>query len=621
MKIGKIEFKIEKKHILQGLHILTVSLMIPLLLMFSSRLITGGGFFEALSLMIKAGDMIFPEIVILGIFVWLFYGISGSFFVADILVGMPYISLTLISYYKSVINGTPLLLGDLKMAGAIGEISRFALPQIRLSGAVVCGILIPFIFAIPLFVQDKRVRIRPVRLWLLGLSLVLTVIFAFSPVFCHWVVDLDKGETFQEQKISQYGPFMGMYCTYAQGKKAGEIYKEDKIMQVKAQVRESEPVFSEDKIIPSVIFLMSESFFDVSKLDNVTFSPDPTPNFHRISKKFQSGDFISSTYCGGTGNVEMEVLTGICSKLLKEGDTLPYLSGKDVYKKIPTIADVFKSYGYERIFLHSYNSQLYNRGEIYEDFGFDKILFEDSFESPDYSGGYISDMALSDKIISLYEEKGDTPLFLFGVSMENHQPYTVDKFDKSEIMIKTDRLSGDELLIFDSFITGIAHADKAFGRLIRYFEKEKEPVMFVFFGDHLPNLMINDQESVFTRLGYCRGADSAIWQPEMLKKMLSTDYVIWTNYHDEGYEDKTQGSSFLGVNVLNRLGFNLTDYYMWLSERVMPRVLMYRNRLFAGADGRTLEKPPSDAEQIIEDYSVAVYDMIYGDNRIFEGAR
>ena len=75
---------------------------------------------------------------------------------------------------------------------------------------------------------------------------------------------------------------------------------------------------------PDIIFVTSESFFDVTRLPGLTFSQDPLPNFHRLSETCTNGPFLSNTYGGGTGHVEMEMFTGLTSSLLKEGiDGLP----------------------------------------------------------------------------------------------------------------------------------------------------------------------------------------------------------------------------------------------------------------------------------------------------------
>ena len=46
-----------------------------------------------------------------------------------------------------------------------------------------------------------------------------------------------------------------------------------------------------------------------------------------------------------------------------------------------------------------------------------------------YAGGYVSDDTLADELIARFEAKGDGPVFLYGLTMENHQPYFGGKFN------------------------------------------------------------------------------------------------------------------------------------------------------------------------------------------------
>ena len=80
--------------------------------------------------------------------------------------------------------------------------------------------------------------------------------------------------------------------------------------------------------------------------------------------------------------------------------------------------------GYATEFVHSYTDRLYNRADNLPAIGFEKVLFEADFpENADRAGPYLSDMALTDMLISEFEGRDkEKPLLLFGLSMENHQP-------------------------------------------------------------------------------------------------------------------------------------------------------------------------------------------------------
>lgn len=423
----------------------------------------------------------------------------------------------------------------------------------------------------------------------------------------------------QEKRIAEYTPALGLYATYVRDAKRSAVCTPERLEKIKAEVG---ALKSDDEAAktPTVIFLMSESFFDVTKLDGVTFAEDPISNFRRLSEECTSGEFISSAYCGGTGTVEMEVMTGICSYHLKESQSVTNLMPRSKFAEIPVITDVFKDYGYSTTFIHSYNSNLYNRSITYDYFGFDKVMFDEDFpEGTEYKGGYISDKALSDNIISLFENKGDKPMFLLGVSMENHQPFLKDKYgDEKFVEVSSNVLDEEQLAWLQTYVNGVYDADKALGYLTDYFEKVDEDVMIVFFGDHLPNLIGDSEETVYSRTGYVSSEDSMSWTPQELSKMLTTDYLIWTNYEEEPLPDKTESSIFLGLSVMERLGFKLNDYYAWVSEYIKPEMLMSRSSLFVDGSGNAYNTPPDSHSELNKKFAAAIYDMVYGKNDIFK---
>jgi hypothetical protein len=427
----------------------------------------------------------------------------------------------------------------------------------------------------------------------------------------------------QEERVADLGVAMNLYCSKLIGDKKTVLNANADVEFVKNHLEKNKNVDSAAKTAdtPTVIFLMSESFFDVTELPGVSFINDPVANFHALEERCTSGKFLSSTYCGGTAYVEMEVLTGLCSYLLKENDTLTSLPDA-LYGRLPVITDVFKKYGYSTCFIHSYTNDLYNRETIYHGYGFDSVLFSDCFsKEAEMRGGYIADLALSKKIISLYEEKKPgQPLFLFAVSMENHQPYTGSKFEENnEHLFSTELLNEKAVVALNTYVTGVRDADAALGYLVDYFSARKEPVMIVFWGDHLPNLSTDSDHSVYSQLGYASGNVTTEWGPAELTKMLSTDYVVWTNYEQAPEEDHDESCNFMGLSVLKRLGFERTGFFAWLDSHVYPEMLLYRPRLFVTRAGECYTRVPESMNDIIRQYNVVVHDIVYGGNAIFGG--
>jgi phosphoglycerol transferase MdoB-like AlkP superfamily enzyme len=256
---------------------------------------------------------------------------------------------------------------------------------------------------------------------------------------------------------------------------------------------------------PSIVFLMSESFFDVTKLPNVTFSEDPLPNFHRLSASSTNGGFHSNTYSGGTGNVEMEMFTGISGVMLKESETLTSLASGERYRALPSMVRQLREAGYRTTAIHAHTNSLFERSLSFPAIGFEEVLFSDSFpEDVEIKGGYVSDMALAREMIRLFEARSQAdPHFLYALSMENHQPYTANKFaEPLEIELSSPVLTQEDLGVLSALVQGLMDADESLGFLLDYFEAQDEPVIFVFCGDHLPGMYLSKEETVYSKTGY-----------------------------------------------------------------------------------------------------------------------
>lgn len=551
----------------------------------------------------------------------IFYGITGKLTVGWIVTAIPVVLIALINFYKTQINGTPLTLSEFSMAGELGNIMQFALPQMKISAITAFSVIFAVLMiAAAVFIDLKFKANKAFRLTsaIAGVMLVLVIeVFAAGHM---WARACEGDIISQSKRVEKCGVITALYCAWADSRENIELDISDEILLWIDNYVQKENTTPDDEKT-NVIFLMSESFFDITKLDNLTFESDPLPNFHRLAEKYPSGEFISTAYAGGTGMVEMELLTGICGPLLKESDSLPYLDNK-VYANIPCLSDVFKLNGYRREFLHSFSNELYNRSHIYDAWGFDSVRFEESFPpDAEWSGGYISDMAFSKEIISVYENKGDDPLMLYAVSMENHQPYNADKYPTSSGKgIKSDKLNKEELALMDSLVHGLVNADEALGYLTDYFAQVDEKVMIVFWGDHLPNLTLSDGKTVYEKLEYYTAEGVEEGLPEELVRILCTDYIIWTNYETD-IPDRTQGNTLFGVNIAKLLGLELTDYYAWLDEYLSDCYTMYSAGLYIDEKGNVTPWIPDDCAEKFDNYKAVIHDIVYKGNTLFEKYR
>lgn len=542
------------------------------------------------------------------------YGLTNKIWISWLGVSCPVFLLVLINYYKLMLSGAPFLPSDFSFISGFDKILNFALPQLEFNIIVFLSITAYIAFTIFLiFIEKHLLKKKKTQLLsiVFGLTIALIMLFPHSHNFignlgCE---NTDSSETL----VLKHGVIAGLYSavTDVDVSTPTALAKERIYKSVNKHKTLDQKV--ED---PTVIFLMSESFFDVDKLENVSFSEDPIKNFHKLKKQFSSGEFVSNTYRGGTGFVEFEFLTGMCGYFLNSSDTLDSLPA-ETYSRIPAISDIFKKNGYSTKFLHSYNDSLYNRRTIYNGFKFDELIFAEDFKTkPEYSGGYISDKSLANEIISTYESTTDKPLMLYAISMENHQPYTEGKYgNTSEIKATSDMLSKSEEKVLEAYLQGLSNADKALGQLIEYFSNVNKPVMIVFWGDHLPSLDLEGDHDVLEKILYSPAGKSYEWEARDLLKVLTTDYVVWDNFGLKK-TDKAIGSTMFGVEMSDRLGLEMPDYFKWLSVSLKDDFIVYRSRIFAAND-EVSDTVPRKYQDMIDEYSMIVRDIAYGENYIF----
>ncbi|MBQ1263457.1 MAG: sulfatase-like hydrolase/transferase, partial [Oscillospiraceae bacterium] len=130
---------------------------------------------------------------------------------------------------------------------------------------------------------------------------------------------------------------------------------------------------------PNIIYLMSESYADISLCKNVEFHDDIFVATDFLKKHYVSGTLMGAQFGGGTCNSEFEVLTGFSMSYLPAGCT-PYQQ----YFNTETVSypRFLKELGYNTVAIHSYGKQFWNRDVAYPNMGFDKFISEEDFVEP-----------------------------------------------------------------------------------------------------------------------------------------------------------------------------------------------------------------------------------------------
>ena len=545
--------------------------------------------------------------------------LTDRLFVAQVLTLVPCLLLSIASYLKQTVNGVPLLASDLAMAGQAGQVAGFLRPGMPLGEGtwLAIGLALAFLALCFCFSRPEGTMELPRRLGALGATAAVLAYALLSPASAALLAG-EEGES-QAMRNDRLGLLAGLYSAVRDSAMAEpDAYSEDGMNRILLQIAADAPETVEPEEKPNVVLVVSESFFDPTVLPGVEFESDPIPEFHTLAEDWPHGTFLSNTYAGGTGNVEMELFTGIPSAFLGAGESLASLSDPGAYDRVPSLARAFGAEGYETLFVHSYNGSLYSREHNIPALGFDQIVYQDDFlVERTYAGGYTSDDALADELIARFEEK-EGPVFLYGLTMENHQPYFTGKFDgPSPVEVHADGLTEEENGMLDALVHGLWDADAALGKLVDYFSQVEEPTILVFLGDHLPGMSLAGGDTIYSLLGWSTTGDTAKWGAEEMARMHSTDFLVWNNFGADLAVPEQISCTDMGSALLDWAGLPGSLYFDWVGQATETMTL-YRERLFVAADGTAYHEPPEDCLDVVADWRNIVYDMLYGEQYITE---
>ena len=339
------------------------------------------------------------------------------------------------------------------------------------------------------------------------------------------------------------------------------------------------------------------------------------PNYRRLQDQTTWGRFFTTTCGGGTGQVEMETFTGVASEELDRAAANTDLE-PEAYERMPSYVRVLKENGYRTIAFHAHTNALYNRDRNYPRLGFDQVLFFDPYlEHATFAGGYFDDDSAADVIISLFEENREEPVFLYTMTMQNHQPYYAGRYDREAVEVSSPLLSREELEGVSCYVTGLYDADRMLGRLVDYFSQIDEPVILVFAGDHTPSLPLGSEESLYTRLGLVPTVTSSGWSEEDYLAMMATDYMIWSNCREpEG--ERVSGVTTMGADLLALARTPSTPFFAWMGQARRETMAFHARLITLGPDGQPVSPDAPAVRAFRNDYTDVIYDLLYGQGYI-----
>ena len=361
----------------------------------------------------------------------------------------------------------------------------------------------------------------------------------------------------------------------------------------------------------TLIFVLSESFADPSRVPNIKMNQEVAPNIKNIKQQNTSGLMLSSGYGGGTANMEYMTFTGLAFNQFSKSLTSPYTQLVVKQDRPINIANSFKT----SAAIHPYYGNFYDRDTVYKKFGIQSFRNINTtgnlalrYVNMTDGGQYVSDeSAYNDALWQVDQAKGGQ--FINLVTMQNHMPYTV-KYPDNQFKA-TGTGAGKNLQQVENYSKGINITDTATKDFLEKLDKINKPITIVWYGDHLPGIYDGNSMS-----------KNNVVQHE-------TDYFVYSNKyalaHNYGTQKINSATKYTDPNgfiplALKQMKQQVTPYYALLTKVQEDTPAMAKNsagtseNLYVNAKGKqvTASQLTKQQRQIIHDYQLVQYDLTAG---------
>lgn len=374
----------------------------------------------------------------------------------------------------------------------------------------------------------------------------------------------------------------------------------------------------------TVVYVLSESFSDPSRVPGLKTSKDSMPNIRKIKAGTTSGLMLSSGYGGGTANLEYMGLSGLSMANFDSSLSSPYQQLVPSQHWTPTINQMWgapaNSLGY-----HPYESSMYSRATNYKKFGFshfytltgpDVIKYQDKIdESP-----YVSDKSSYDSALEGIKS-GKTNKFIQIITMQNHMPYH-EWYENNDYTAESTTgtpLGDDEQQSIETYQKGVEITDQATQEFLNELDALDKPVTVVFYGDHLPGIYSSASEDDNNSLA-----------------LHLTDYFIWSNKVSGSRGNKASDAAYSSPNFFvaqaaDHMNAKVSPYLAFLTEMhskiaameppVVNKIqgwdrIPEGQSIYLDQNGNPMSTDDFDKEtkQLLADYKLIQYDITAGKN-------
>ena len=365
---------------------------------------------------------------------------------------------------------------------------------------------------------------------------------------------------------------------------------------------------------PTIIYVMNESYWDVSELEQygIKFDTDVSANLHALQQTSAYGRAYSPSFGGGTCDVEFEALTGYSASFLPSGSK-PYQ--QHVTKPMFALPSYLKTQGYQTAAVHCFWAKYWSRDTAYPNLGLDDFISLEDMHGVTkvrkhyWTNGLVTDDSMADQIIGQYEKmkaSSDEPVFLHAVTMQNHTNYNKDNYpddQRVKVLEHPAGMKASTVGALEDFATGIRDADAMMGKLTAYFSQVDEPVILVFWGDHYNP--IDSNYDVYTTTGYASDSSAD-------PRLHQTTLLLWSNYSDAQVDLGTIAAYDISPVMMNLYGLQQPLYFQFLNRQLRVASRACTRGVTMNLDGTTTLEPTEFQQRWTQEHWMLQYDLMFG---------
>ena len=552
-------------------------------------------------------------------------------FFSSALVGLIAGVMSIINRVKLTIRGEPFVPRDISLikeaADAAGSYDM-TLPWFQIGCLVVMtAVFIALGVLLPLKKSEDAPKKRGALVRVMGFVLCLAVLVGAVGLVYSSTDLYNSFETTEPYNLSSVNNELGFVYYFCYHFSTYKIEKPEGFDRDEAASWETGYESAPDAADVNVVFVMNEAFSDILNEDVFVFPEGENPmevyNTMAEGENAWAGHIVVPYFAGGTADTEFDVASGMQTNLLNPA--APSLTAfRTVNRDLDSIFRVFGADGYTSCFMHPGQSWFYNRENVYDWFGADESFFVEDFDA-EYKGSWVTDESVLRELISRFEEKsaGGGLDFTYAVTIQNHMSYTAEKYGDYVCpeVETTAELSPEIQTAVNVYAEGIRDANAMLEDLTEFYSEQSEPVLLVFFGDHLPYL--GDNRQGYAELGLPAASVTGGEDPFAA---YTAPVLFWCN--DAAAEaldfanaiealdlpaDGRISACYLGAAVLELTGRGeVSPWFAFLNEmrRELP---VLHNGYYESADGEITTEPTAEEAALVSRMRCwAYYKLRYG---------